>query len=153
LKQWLSFLETVEAGKLYQEHVLEAQSMKHVPSTGAIADAITNEVVDIANGVHAKAIVALTESGFTARMISRYKPLQPIVAFTTNEKTHNQLLLNFGVTPVLVNKFETLNEVIKVIKAHLVKCKIAAKGDKIVIAAGAPFGKKVDTNMLLVETI
>ncbi len=144
---------TIEAGKLYQDHVLESQTMKHVPLTGATADAVTNEVVDIANGVHAKAIIALTESGFTARMISRYKPLQPIVAFTTNEKTHNQLLLSFGVTPVLVEKFQTLNEVIKVIKAYLVKNKIASKGDKIVIAAGAPFGKKVDTNMILVETV
>ena len=145
--------KTVEAGQLYKEHVLEMQTLKHVPQTGSVADAITNEVVDIANGVHAKAIVALTESGFTARKISRYKPLQPIFAFTPNEKTHNQLLLSFGVTPVHITKFQTLNEVIKMMKTHLTKNKLAAKGDKIVIAAGAPFGKSVDTNMILVETI
>lgn len=145
--------KTVEAGTLYQEHVLDMQKLKHVPSTGGIADAVTNEVVDIANSVSAKAIVALTESGFTARMISRYKPLQPLLAFTPNEKTHNQLLLSFGTTPVLIEKFSMLNEVIKTIKTHCLKNKVGAKGDKIVIAAGAPFGKNIATNMILVETL
>jgi pyruvate kinase len=144
---------TVESGELYQNTMLEMQSMKHPPVGSGVADAITNEAVDIANTVNAKAIVALTESGFTARMISRYKPLQPLVAFTPNEKTHNQLLLNFGVTPVKIEKVTMLNDAIKLAKNYLVKNKIAAKGDKIVIAAGAPFGKKIDTNMLLVETI
>ncbi|MCC2631091.1 MAG: pyruvate kinase [Candidatus Paceibacter sp.] len=145
--------KTVESGKLYQEHVLDMQKLKHAAIGSGVADALTNEVVDIANAVNAKAIVALTESGFTARMISRYKPLQPLVAFTPNEKTHNQLLLSFGVTPVKIEKVAMLNDAIKIAKAYLTKNKIATKGDKIVIAAGAPFGKKIDTNMLLVETL
>jgi pyruvate kinase len=147
--------KTVEAGTLYQDHVLDMQKLKHTATaTGSVVvDAITNEVVDIANTVQAKVIIAFTESGFTARMISRYKPLQPILALTPNEKTANQLHLSFGVIPVLINKTTMLNDVLKIARTHCLKHKLAAKGDKIVLTLGMPFGKKAGTNMLLVETI
>ncbi|MBX4197893.1 pyruvate kinase [Candidatus Parcubacteria bacterium] len=145
--------KTVEMGDLYQQHILDMQKLKHELISERVADAVTNEVVDIANAVKAKAIVAFTDSGFTARMISRYKPLQPLIAFTPNEKTHNQLLLSFGVTPILIDKTTMLNDVMKHAKDYCLKNNIGKKGDKIVLALGMPFGKKVDTNMLLVETI
>jgi pyruvate kinase len=53
----------------------------------------------------------------------------------------------------LINKATMLNEVIKLARNYVVKNKIAEKGDKIVLALGMPFGKKIDTNMLLVEVI
>jgi pyruvate kinase len=143
----------VENDPIYTERVLEMQLRKHASMGSRTADAITNEVVDVANAVGAKAIIALTNSGFTARMISRYKPLQPIIAVTPLEKTVRQLLLSFGCEPVQIEKIQMLNDAVKSAKAHCLKNKLAVKGDKIVIAAGAPFGKKIDTNMLLVETI
>jgi pyruvate kinase len=79
--------------------------------------------------------------------------LQPIIAFTPNEKTHNQLLMSFGVTPVLIEKTTMLNTVVKTARSFVTKNKLASKGDKIVLALGMPFGKKIDTNMLLVETM
>jgi pyruvate kinase len=145
--------ERIENDPMYKEKVLEMQKQKHASIGTGIADAVSNEAVDLANAVNAKLIVALTHTGFTARMIARYKPIQPLLAITPNAVTANQLLFTYGVTPVLVDKFQTLNEVIKVIKSHCLKNKLAARGDKIVVAAGAPFGKKIDTNMLLVETI
>ncbi len=144
---------TVEAGDLYKQHVLDMQKLKHETMGDRVSDAVTNEVVDIANSVNAKAIFAFTDSGFTARMISRYKPLQPIIAITPNEKTFNQLLISFGVTPVLIKKTTMLNDVLKLVRIYCSKNKLAVKGDKIVLALGMPFGKSVDTNMLLVETI
>jgi pyruvate kinase len=142
-----------ENDDLYKEHILEMQKLKHDAISNRVADATTNEVVDIANAVKAKLIIALTHSGFTARMISRYKPLQPILALTPNEKTYNQLLMTFGCTPVLIKKIKMLNDALNEAKAYALKNKLAKKGDKIVIATGYPFGKKVDTNMLLVETL
>jgi len=142
----------IEKDPLYQERVLSMQRLKH-ETIDRTSDAVSNEAVDLANAVDAKVIVALTNSGFTARMIARYKPLQPIVAITPNEKTTNQLLMSFGCKPVLVGKFKTLNDAIKQAKIHILKNKLAQKGDKMVIAAGVPFNKEIDTNMLLVETV
>ncbi|MBA3550602.1 pyruvate kinase [Patescibacteria group bacterium] len=143
----------IENDEFYMEQVLERQDYKHASLENRVADAITNEAVDIANTLDAKAIVAFTNSGFTARMISRYKPLQPILALTPNEKTAKQLLMSFGVMPIQIEKTTMLNDVLKLIRTHCIKNKIAEKGDKVVVAIGMPFGKKVDTNMLLVETI
>jgi pyruvate kinase len=143
----------VENDPIYIERMMERNIIKHESSESRTADAITNEVVDIAETLNAKVIVAFTESGFTARMIARYKPTQPIIAITPNEKTYNQLLVSYGVTPVLIGKTTMLNDVLKFVRNYCTKNKLAAKGDKVVIALGMPFGKKVDTNMLLVETI
>jgi pyruvate kinase len=143
----------IEGDPLYHAQVLEMQKMKHVTIGSGVADAITNEAVDIANTVGAKVIIALTHSGFTARMIARYKPLQPLLGFTPNETTYHQLLFTFGCTPVLIKKFKTLNEVLRVVKTHCVKEGLTEKGDKVVIAVGMPFSKKIDSNMLLVQTI
>ena len=143
----------IENDPLYISQVLETQKLKHETMGERVSDAISNEAVDIANAVKAKFIVALTYSGFTARMIARYKPLQPLLAFTPNEKTLNQLHMSFGVEPVLIKKFSTLNEVIKVIRQHAIKSKVAQKGDKFIMAAGTPFAKKIDSNMLMVETV
>jgi pyruvate kinase len=143
----------IESDPMYVETILEMQKKKHASMSTRVADAVTNEAVDLANTVNAKLIVPLTYSGFTARMIARYKPTQPLVAFTPNPVTANQLLFTFGCQPVLIKKFKTLNEVLKVIKTQCLKEKLAIKGDKIIIAVGYPFSKKIDANMLLVETI
>ena len=143
----------VENDPIYQERMLIRHLNKHDSGMNEVADAITSEVVDIANTIDAKLIVALTQSGFTAKMISRYRPTQHILALTPDEKTHNQLLVSFGVTPVLIPKTTMLNDVLKSAKAIALKEKLVQKGDKIVLAVGTPLGKKADTNMILVETI
>jgi pyruvate kinase len=117
------------------------------------ADAITREAVDIAEGVGAGFIVGLTESGFSARMISRYRPTQDIMAMTPNKNTFGKVILSYGVVPVLIKKFKTLNEAMLIVRNHFLKNKLAKKGDKVVVVAGMPFGKKGSTNMILVEKI
>ena len=144
--------EKVESDPMYKELVTDVKHLKGMSHN--TTDAITSEAVDTAEAIDAKLIVALTMTGFTARMISRFKPTQPIVAFTPSEKTANQLLLSFGVTSVLMEKLDSLPEAIAFVKSQCVKAKLAARGDKIVIVAGLPFGKKViETNTLLVETL
>ena len=117
------------------------------------ADSITKEAVDIAQGVDARFIVGLTESGFSARMISRYRPAQNIVAMTPNKNTFAKLILSYGVAPVLIRKFKTLNEAMVIVRNYFIKNKLAKKGDKAVVVAGMPFDKKGATNMILVEKI
>ncbi|OHA83726.1 MAG: pyruvate kinase [Candidatus Yonathbacteria bacterium RIFOXYC1_FULL_52_10] len=118
-----------------------------------IVDAVTYNVVSTAYAIGAKAIVALTESGFTARMVSRYRPKQPIIVMSPNAKTANQVILSFGCIPVEISPFNYVGQVMNTVRKHVLAKKIAKKGDKVVIVAGVPFGKRGGTNLLIVETI
>lgn len=137
----------------YLNRKINGQRKNSFENSKDTADAITSEAIDIARGVEAKFIVALTESGFTARMISRYRPTQDIVAMTPNKSTFGKLILNYGVIPAVINKFKTLNEAMVIVRNHFIKNKLAKKGDKVILVAGMPFGKKGCTNMILVEKI
>ncbi len=145
--------EKTENHELYRERVREMQKSKHESIGARTSDAVTNEAVDMANAVGAKAIIAVTNTGFTAQMISRYKPFQPVIALSPNEVTCRQLLMGFGITPICIKKFKTLNEVLAVMRSAVTKLNIAKKGDKVIMVVGHPFGKKIDTNMILVETV
>ena len=118
-----------------------------------VVDAVTFSVVSTASTVGAKAIIALTESGLTARMISRYRPEQPVIAMSPNGYIIRQLGLIFGCFPVRIEKFTTIDEVMKNVREYVLKNKIAKKGDKVVVGAGIPFGHVGGTNMVLVEVI
>lgn len=118
-----------------------------------VADSITLATVRTASNVGAVAIVALTESGFTPRMISRYRPEQTIIAMSARTHVVEQLALSFGCFPVLAEKLTTIEDVIKEVRSFVISHKFAKKGDKVVISAGIPFGRTGGTNMLLVEVI
>ncbi len=143
----------IENDAMYKDQIVETQKRKHAAIGSGISDAVSNEVVDVANAVKAKVIVSLTESGLTARMVSRYKPLQKHIAMTSNPVTLRQLIFTFGCTPVLIPKYKTDKEAIEGAKAYCLKNKIAEKGDKIVLALGTRNNKKIHTNMIVVETI
>lgn len=118
-----------------------------------VADAVTSSVVDTARDLELKCIVVLTFNGTSARLISRLKPNQFIIAFTPSEKTHNQLLMSYGCYPVMMKKVEHLRDAHIPIREFLVKNKFAKKGDKYVLTAGTPLGKAISTNTLIVETL
>jgi len=118
-----------------------------------VADSISDEIVDLAQSVGAKFIVALTNSGFTARLISRYKPAQLVLALTPDERTVNKLTLSFGCHPVLINKFDRFIHALEIIRKFSLDNKIAKKGDLVTVAAGLPFGEFLGTNTILVERI
>lgn len=143
----------IENDPMYIEQVVEMQKRKHASIGSTVTDAVSNEVVDVANAVKAKVIVSLTESGFTTKSIARYKPLQRHIAMTSEQSTFNQLLVTFGCEPVLSPKSKTDREAIDFAKSYCVKNKIVSKGDTIVIALGSRNGKKTHTNMIVVETV
>lgn len=145
--------QKIENNGIYRDQIIHMQNRKHSSVSRNVSDAVSNEVVDIANTVNAKVIVSLTESGFTSRMIARYKPLQRHIAITPNETTYRQLLFTFGCEPVLAPRAKTDIDTVAAAKAYCVKNKLVAKGDNIVISMGSRSSKKVQTNMLVVETI
>ncbi|MBI2482372.1 MAG: pyruvate kinase [Candidatus Vogelbacteria bacterium] len=119
----------------------------------SVAGVVSRAVVQAASEVGAKVIVALTNTGHTARMISRYRPKESVIALTPNQVAVGRMMLSYGCYPMNIKKFKTLNEVLSLIRSLVLTNKLANKGDKVVVVAGMPFGHSIDTNMLLVEEI
>ncbi|NTV44518.1 MAG: pyruvate kinase [Candidatus Yonathbacteria bacterium] len=118
-----------------------------------VVDSVSESAVDIARSVHAKVIVALTQSGFTARMISRFRPKQPILAVTTNDATYYQAELSYGCYTRKIKQFTNIDEVYGEVDRLVLGDKLAKKGDRVVIVAGLPFGKVGGTNMIMVHVV
>jgi len=118
-----------------------------------IVGAVSVSVVKTARTLKARAIIALTESGSTARMISRLKPCRPIIAMSPNDRSLAKLALSYGCFPVPIRRFAHVVEVTDEVSNFAIKNKVAKKGDTVVIAAGVPFGKTGGTNMLLAHVV
>lgn len=118
-------------------------------TTNALCDAACTTARDI----NAKAIIALTKSGQTARRMSKFRPFEPIVAATPEEKTYNQLSLSWGVYPVLSLRQETFDRLF----LHAVDCakqiKMVSDGDRVVVVAGVPLDIAGNTNIMKVELV
>jgi len=135
----------------YPERRISNQAEKGQRS---VTDSITSSVVKTANDIGAKLIIALTKTGFTARMISRHKPTSPIIAVTSDVTTYNQMSASFGCLPLLVEEYNNVPSAFKNVKDFCLKKKIVNKGDKVVIVACSSFDKKdTSANMITVETI
>ena len=119
----------------------------------SVAESVGHAVVETAKEVGAVAIVALTESGFTARCISRHRPSQPVVVLTPRQTAIRRVALSFGCTGHDVAPFQHVSQVIELTKRTLLKHGYAKKDDRFVVAAGVPFGKKGGTNLLMVRTV
>ena len=118
-----------------------------------LVDSVSSSVVHVAEDVNAKIIVALTESGFTARVISRYRPVQDIIAVSSSLSVSRQSMLSYGVTVFLMDKYKGVTSASLAVKKELLKRKLVTLGDQIVLSAGVPFGKPGSTNTMLVTTI
>lgn len=118
-----------------------------------VPSAVTLSTVKAANSSNAKAIFAFTNSGLTARLLSRLRPVQPILAMTPNEKSYHQMALNWGVIPFLSKDCETLIEAFETISHFALETKVVVQGDLVVITAGSPFGITGTTNMMIIENI
>jgi pyruvate kinase len=128
-------------------------SRKYSDPVKRTSDALGNGAIEVAKESDAKLIIALTDAGFTARMISRYKPEQKILALTPREITRNQLVLSYGCVPILCKKFTEIKKAISEAKNMALANGLAAKGDKVVIIFGLPLGGRGGTNSLVVEVL
>lgn len=123
------------------------------PSLTDYAAAISYSAARTANLLHAKAIVAATKSGATARLLSRYRSKAPIIAITPYEQVSRGLSLNFGIFPRLCDMFNTTDQILDEAKQVVFKMGITQPGDDIIVAAGMPTTHTGGTNMLKIEKI
>lgn len=118
-----------------------------------VTQTIAYAVLEVSNLLNAKAIVASTLSGYTARKISRYRPAAPILATTPNEYTARSLVLNYGVFPVMTEVVHNVDDAIKA-SVNISKEKLnLQKEDKIIIVGGLPLGESTKTNFMKIQEI
>jgi pyruvate kinase len=126
-------------------------SLTRVPTTtgGAIARA----AAEVGAIVGARALVAFTMTGETARRLARYRSPIPLLAFTSVPATRGQLALTWGVETFIVPLLDHTTELVRQVEEVLLDLGRCEKGDKLVIVAGSPLGSPGKTNSLRVHRI
>lgn len=122
-------------------------------SDTSITDAIAYAACTISSDLKAAAIATATNSGFTARMVSKFRPDCPIIALTEKEGIGRHLNLYWGVTPVFCRDFGSNEEVTNKVLKSAENLEMAQTGDSIVIVAGFPIGIAGTTNTIKVSTV
>lgn len=118
-----------------------------------ITDAIAFSASESAKTLGADCIITATQSGYTARKISKYKPQIPVIAVTTNKKVMNQLALSYGVVPVQIKHCEDINTLVDEALNTCKQKELIHNGDLLIITAGILAGVTGGTNVLRVYLV
>lgn len=138
-----------QAEKDHEEYKAFVYEVSEFDKTNAICDAACTTAKDL----EAKAIVAITLSGETARLVSKFRPKEMIIAATPSLKTYHQLALSWGVSPVLTSK-QTSEEALIDDAIYRAKSEnLLKKGDTVVVTAGVPLDIPGTTNLLRIVTV
>lgn len=118
-----------------------------------MAEAIGQSVGHTARNLNIQTIVAATESGHTARMISKYRPKSHIVAVTFSERQARGLALSWGVYPYVTEKPDSTDQMMDLASRVAVQEGFAKEGELIIITAGVPVGERGTTNLMKIQLI
>ncbi|MFI0721796.1 pyruvate kinase [Streptomyces sp. NPDC021224] len=113
--------------------------------------AVARAAAELADFLDAKTLVAFTKSGDTARRLARYRVPEPVVAFTTDPATRNQLALTWGVEAFVVEHADTTDDMVKIVDREMLKLSDFTEGDTVIITAGSPPGVPGTTNLVRVH--
>ena len=142
--------ETCEEAESYYDYA----NQKSYAKENNIPSAIAHNVVESANLLDVKVIIAATTSGYSAKLIGTLKPKSSIVAACPDAKVAKALALNYGVFPVIVKYYNTLEELIDNCKTETAKFMDLQKGDIVIVTGGFPRMHQVKTtNFLKIDTI
>ncbi|WP_456273775.1 pyruvate kinase [Bacillus sp. AK031] len=118
-----------------------------------MTDAIGQSVAHTAINLSVNAIVAPTESGHTAKMISKYRPQAPIIAVTASESVSRRLALVWGVYPQVGRMVSTTDEMLEMAVEESLNSSVIKHGDRIIITAGVPVGESGTTNLMKIHVV
>lgn len=119
----------------------------------SVTDAISNACRQTAVRLGAAAILTSTQSGHTARMVSKYRPGMPVIAVTPTPAVQRKLLLTWGVEPILGRETDDTDEMIYESITSALNAQLICNGDMVVITAGVPVGVPGTTNLLKVHVV
>ena len=140
--------KAVEGEQLYQRY-----RERKLQAKATLQDVISQEARDMAEALGVRAIICPTLSGATARMVSRYRPRQPIIAISPSHKTVRQLALTWGVTCYLGDQQNNTDILVQEVEEQCRRLGLVAKGDRVVFIGGAPAGVTGTTNFVRVDEI
>jgi len=138
-----------ESALHYREIFIKQANAQQTSVTEAISQAVANSALDL----DAKAIVTSTESGYTARMISKYKPKSQIIAVTPVEQVLRRLQLVWGVIAVKGVPAKTTDEMFEIAVKGAIESGLVRLGDTIIITAGVPVGRSGTTNLIKIHNV
>ena len=119
----------------------------------SVSDATAHAACLTAKDVNAAAIVTVSESGNTARLLSKYRPKQPIIACVMDEQVQRQLSLSWGITSLLMGPAHSTDELIEMSTALAEKNGYLHNGELAVVTAGVPVGVSGTTNMIKIHMV
>ena len=132
---------------------LDSSSNRFKNEDKNMTDAISHSVANLTEELELNAIVTPTESGNTARMISKYRPNAPIIAITFRESVNRQLNLVWGVHPINGERVNSTDEMLGLAVSRSLDSGYIQRGDRIVITAGVPVGQSGSTNLVKVHVV
>jgi len=118
-----------------------------------IAETVAELVCHASRELHMKLIAVFTHSGFTARLVSRYRPLVPIIAFSPEAETRRRMALLWGVTPRSIVDIKKIDALPGIAEKRLLEERLVRKGDVIALVAGTPMGVRGTTNVMKFHVI
>lgn len=132
-----------------QLYYFELQNLRFKGFSEAVAHAACRAAEDI----KAKFIIAFTHSGYTARLVSKFRPKIPIIAFTPTKKIHRKMKLYWGVYPKLMRTLPNTEEMIQEVERALLEERLAQAGDEVAITASTPILGAGKTNLMKLHVI
>ena len=152
-------LYPVESVQMMDRIIREAEaSPVEVPHPRAqvfttVAAATAELICHASEELKMKVIVAFTETGTTARLISKNRPRPPIIAFSPNQDTRRQIALLWGVLPRKIGKVRNVEDMTHIVEQRLCEERLVRRGDIVGIVAGIPFGVGGTTNFMKFRVI
>ena len=132
---------------------LRGRQMDSNPGKISVSDATAHAACLTARDVNAAAIVTVSESGTTARLLSKYRPQQPIIACVMREQVQRQLSLSWGITPLMMSLAHSTDELIEMSTALAKENGFLHNGELAVVTAGVPVGISGTTNMIKIHMV
>ena len=132
---------------------LRGRTMDSNPGKISVSDATAHAACLTARDVNAAAIVTVSESGTTARLLSKYRPQQPIIACVMREQVQRQLSLSWGITPLMMSLAHSTDELIEMSTALAKENGYLHNGELAVVTAGVPVGVSGTTNMIKIHMV
>ena len=132
---------------------LRGRQMDSNPGKISVSDATAHAACLTARDVNAAAIVTVSESGTTARLLSKYRPQQPIIACVMKEQVQRQLSLSWGITSLMMPLAHSTDELIEMSTALAKENGFLHDGELAVVTAGVPVGISGTTNMIKIHMV
>ena len=146
-------LKTMSAIAERTENEEHYSPQRHAEIQISVSDATAHAACLTAKDVNAAAIVTVSESGNTARLLSKYRPKQPIIACVMDEQVQRQLSLSWGITSLLMGPAHSTDELIEMSTALAEKNGYLHNGELAVVTAGVPVGVSGTTNMIKIHMV